>query len=173
MALSGPTAGAHIPAVPYVFPGKSFPSSGLSVHINKQKIGQGLQWERSGGTCREGWLIWNSHSLLLLLLLYMHTCNHGQTNKHNGEWVAACLAVRVLSQELKSRWFKFLSRHGEKSVVVSLNKSLNSNLLPGCCTDLANPVKQHISLHLSRVCDNKTKNVVVHVNDSLVHKTTK
>jgi hypothetical protein len=37
-----------------------------------------------------------------------------------------------------------------------LSKALNPNLLQGCHTTMADPVKQHISLHISVVCDNKT-----------------
>lgn len=37
-----------------------------------------------------------------------------------------------------------------------LSKTLNPNLLQGPPTTMADPIKQHISLNLSGVCDNKT-----------------
>lgn len=50
-ALTGPTAGVWVPAVPYVFPGTWLAASKLSQHglINKPKTGQGLGRERTWG----------------------------------------------------------------------------------------------------------------------------
>ena len=55
-----------------------------------------------------------------------------------------------------SIWLEYMSRQGEKSVDVPLSKALKHNLLQGRRTTMADPVKQHISLHLSGVRDNKT-----------------
>ena len=62
------------------------------------------------------------------------------------------LAISALVQELKGHWFKYLRRQGENLTVPLMSKALNPNLLLGCCTTMADPVKQHISLHLSGVC---------------------
>ena len=59
-----------------------------------------------------------------------------------------------------------MSTQGEHLVDVPLSKALNPTFLQGCCTTMADPVKQHISLHLQNLFSFFTPDANKHILDT-------